>query len=137
LEDEEPAVLEEATEQRADVDVQLAPAPARPEGARRPREDLDLDARVGRGVELGDDLLVGEVVHLEPDPRLLARSGGRGATAGGPERRMCWTSAGRIVNGATSSLRNARGRPNPVRWLNRSARSAVISSSAVKRLKSS
>jgi hypothetical protein len=59
LEDEEAAVLEEAAEQRPDADVLLAAAPARPEGAGRPREDLDLDTRVGGRVELRHDLLVG------------------------------------------------------------------------------
>ena len=59
----------------------LPPAPPRAEGAGRPREDLDVDSRVGGRVELRDDLLVGEVVDLDPDARLLAGVGGSGAAA--------------------------------------------------------
>ena len=57
------------------------PRDAGPERAGRAREDLDLDARVGGRVELVDDLLVGEMVDLDPDPRLLAGRGGVRARA--------------------------------------------------------
>src|ERR671937_609460 len=72
LEDEEPAVLEEPAENRAHLDVLPAPSLARPQRAGRPREDFDLDPRVGSLVELVDDLLVREVVQLHANPRLLA-----------------------------------------------------------------
>ena len=105
LEDEEAAVLEEPAEQASDPDVLLAVALARPERAGRGREDLDLDARV----QLRDDLLVGEWFTLI---RIRASLPDFAAAA---HSRMWATSAGRIVNGATSSFRNACGRPKPVR----------------------
>ena len=48
------------------------------------------------------------------------------AAAAAVTRRISSISRARIENGATSSLRNRCGRPNPVRWLKRSATSAAI-----------
>ena len=62
---------------------------------------------------------------------------GAPSAAAAATRRISSTSRSRMVNGATSSLRNSCGRPKPVTWLKRSATSAEISSSAVKSPRSS
>ena len=105
--------------------------PGRSEQTPRTRSSM-LRTRLGGGVQLLDQLRVREAVHLDPDPRLLARLGRRRGHA-----RISSISRSRSVNGATSSLRKRPGRPNPVRWLKRSATSSAMSSSAVKRPKSS
>src|SRR6266540_981913 len=76
FEDEEAAVLEESPEQRSHTDIVLAAVLSRSEGAGGAREDLDLRPRVGCCVQLGHDLLVGEMVDLQPNARLLVRFGG-------------------------------------------------------------
>ena len=76
LEAVEAAVLEEAAEDRAHADPLAEPLDARPEHADRADDQVDLGARLRGLVELLDDLRVGEVVDLDPDPRVLA--GGRG-----------------------------------------------------------
>ena len=71
------AVLEEAPDDRADVDVLGEPLDAGTERAGRAGDDVDLRAGLRGGVELLDDLRVDEVVELEPDARVLAvRCGG-------------------------------------------------------------
>ena len=77
LERVDPAVLEEAADDRADVDVLGDALDPGPERARRARDDLDRRPRVRRRVELVDDLRVDEVVELEPDARVLPVRGRR------------------------------------------------------------
>src|SRR4029453_1659091 len=45
----------------------------RTQRADAPRDDVDLPSLLRRSVELGDDRSVREGVHLDPDPRGLAR----------------------------------------------------------------
>ena len=125
LERVDAAVLEEAADDRADVDVLGQAFDPGAEGARRAGDDVDL-ARPGRFVQLLDDLRVDEVVELEPDARVLP-VGGRGGDA-----RISSTSPLRRVNGATSSLRNFCGPPEPGDVVEEVRDVAVISSSAVK-----
>ena len=79
FEDEDAAVLEKAPEHADDADVVAESFDARAQGADAACEDLDLDAFHRRLVELVDDRLVGQVVDLDPDARLVAGCGrGRG-----------------------------------------------------------
>ena len=74
LEQEQAAVLEEAAEHAAHADALAQAGDAGPQ--RADAADDQVDARAGlRGrVELVDHLDVREVVHLDADPRLLARA---------------------------------------------------------------
>ena len=71
LERVDPAVLEEATDDRADVDVLGHALDARPKRAGGARDDVDLRSGSRRGVELLDDLRIDEVVELQPDACVL------------------------------------------------------------------
>ena len=109
LEPVEAAVLEVAADDRTNADVLAHPGHARLEHADRARDDLDLRAVLGRGVELLDHGLVRERVHLEPDARVLAirrRLTGRADPL---------DQAVRSPNGATRIFWNRDGRPKPVR----------------------
>src|SRR5262249_49633997 len=77
LEAVEPAVLQEAAEDRTDADVLAQPFDAGDEGADRAHDEIDLRPRLGRAVQLVDDVRVGEVVDLDLDVCALARLGGR------------------------------------------------------------
>ena len=109
LEDEEAAVLEEAAEDAAHADRLGEPRDARPELADGAGDDVDLGAGLRGRVELLDDRLVGERVRLQADARGLAVRRPPWRPRGSPRR-----AARRRLNGATSSLRNACGRPKPV-----------------------
>ena len=86
LERVDAAVLEEASDDRADVDVLREPLDAGTERARRAGDDVDLRARPRRCVELVDDLRIDEMVELEPDARVLSLRCG-GCDARGSRRR--------------------------------------------------
>ena len=73
-------MLEEAAEDRAHADPLAQPLDARAEHADRPDDQVDLRARLRGAVELLDDRRVGEVVHLDPDPGVLAGRGRGRAT---------------------------------------------------------
>ena len=72
----EPAVLQVAAGDRADGDAVAEARYARTEHADRPRRDLDLRALLRGRVELVDDRLVRERVHLQADAAALAGCGG-------------------------------------------------------------
>src|SRR5262249_55156460 len=74
LEDEDATVLEKTSEDADDADVFAEALHSRAQRADAAGEDLDLDALLRSLVELLDDRLVGQVVELEADPRLLAGS---------------------------------------------------------------
>ena len=104
LEAEEPAVLEEAAEHGAHADV-LAQPRRRPGRSVQTRAHDEVDLRAGlRGAVELLDRSSGSVrlLHLDPDPRVLARRRG-----GGDRRGSARSAASRRLNGATSSLRNA------------------------------
>ena len=81
LEDEEPAVLEVAAEDAADADVRAQLRNPGPQRADAAHEEIDLRAGLGGGVELVDDLRMGETVDLDPDVRLLPVAGRVGDAA--------------------------------------------------------
>ena len=72
LERVEPAVLEVAACDRPDVDVLAEARDAGPEHADRARADLDPRALLGGRVELVDDVLVRQGVHLQADAARLS-----------------------------------------------------------------
>ena len=113
------------------LDVLGEPLQPRPQSADGAGDELDRRARLGRPVERLDHGHVGQVVDLDANP------GGLPLAAASATWRIRSISPERRLNGATRILRNRCGRPNPVRWLNRSAMSAVISSSSENRPKSS
>ena len=65
-------MLEEAPDDRADVDVLREPLDAGTKRARRAGDDVDSSPGLGGCVELADDLGVDEMVELEPNPRVLS-----------------------------------------------------------------
>src|SRR5512133_4123054 len=69
LKDEEPAVLEETTEDAAHVHVLAHALHSRAQAADPPRDDVDLRARSGGAIELLDDQLVVQRVDLDLDRR--------------------------------------------------------------------
>src|SRR4029077_10934919 len=75
LEDADPAVLEEPPQHAAGADRLAEPRDTGPERADAARDDLHGRTLLGGRVQLVDDRRVVEVVHLDPDPCVLAVRG--------------------------------------------------------------
>jgi hypothetical protein len=71
----DPAVLEESADDRAHGDGLAQPWDTRLERGDAPGDDVDLRALLGSSIELRDDRLVSQRVHLDPDPRGLSGGG--------------------------------------------------------------
>src|ERR1700757_1482438 len=71
----QPAVLEEAADDRLHVDIFAQARNAGPEAANAPNDEIDLNARRARFVEPVDDRQVDERVHLGPNSGGLAGLG--------------------------------------------------------------
>ena len=78
LDDECAAVLEPAPEHAANTDVLAHPLDPGAQRAHAAGDDVDRRPCPRRRVQPVDDLDVGEVVHLDPDPGALAGAGGIG-----------------------------------------------------------
>src|SRR6266487_2084543 len=76
VEDEEAAVFEEPAEDAAHSDRLAEARHARSKRADAARDDVDLGALLRSSIQLLDDLLVGQVVDLDPDASLLTVGGG-------------------------------------------------------------
>src|SRR5262249_42426850 len=72
LENEQSAVLEEAADDAAHPDGLAQIGNSGPQRADTAREDLDLRALLRGGVQLIDDVWIGERVDLDPDPSVLS-----------------------------------------------------------------
>ena len=131
-EQEDPRVLEEPAEDRADLDVLGQPGHAGPQRADAAHPDVDLHPGLRGAVERVDELLVDDRVDLQGD------------VPGPGWRCSCSISASirsirpeRTDRGATSSRLNRLRGAKPDSWLNRRVRSSPTCGSTVSRPRSS